>query len=63
MEDCVVLDIDASLARPSKKMSSDLPDFPKEIEMLKFLNRIKNRRMNNYDEVYYTEQIPKGYDK
>jgi len=62
-EDCVILDIDASFATVSNFMAGKIPEIPKEMEMLKYLNRIKNRKMDNYDKVYYTENIPANYDR
>ena len=62
-EDAVILDIDASHAGLSNYMDSDLPDFPKELEMLKILNRIKNPMMDNYDKIYPERNIPQEYDQ
>ena len=61
--DCVILDIDAGFATVSNEMSSDLPELPKEYEMLKLLSRIKNQQMDVYDKVYSKEKIPPRYNK
>jgi hypothetical protein len=50
--DAVLLDIDASFVIKSNAMEQDLPNFPNEIEVLKSLNRIKNRKLDNYDKIY-----------
>jgi len=44
-------------------MDPELPEFPDEIEMLKSLNRIRNRNLDNYDKIYPTKTISHGYDK
>ena len=54
--DSVLLDIDASFVTLSSDIKNSvegaLPAFPKELEHLKILNRIKNKNFDNYDKVY-----------
>lgn len=61
--DSVLLDIDASCVLQSNLIENRLPSFPKEIEMLKSLNRIKNRKLDDYDKIYPTNFIPNNYDQ
>ena len=60
--DSVLLDIDASYVSPSQEMEGELPAFPKELEYLKLLNRIKNKAFDNYDKVYPNDNIPDDVD-
>jgi len=60
-KDSVILDIDASHVTLSNQMDGPLPDLPKELELLKLLNRIKNKMMDNYDKVYPDGNIPEEY--
>ena len=51
--DTILLDIDASYVTFSNQQSFRLPKFPRELDWLKTLNRIKNRKFANYDQVYF----------
>lgn len=61
--DSVLLDIDASYVLQSNDIEQELPKFPKEIEVLKSLNRIRNRNLDNYDKIYPSNKISMYYDE